>query len=217
MLGSAGCRTHAITGRMAGKGLRTLQPASKALTCRRCWQTLPLVLVLICGVGQVAAQNVATSVSTTQDAIAIAVNTSQNGIYVTTGDNKLTLINGATNVATVLSDPGAANTSGASAMVTYLNNVFVVNKNSNNISAYFAFTSSGINTSNPLQQLFSEPNTNQPIAIVLDPVGLGKLFVANAGSNSVSVFALNSSGSWQLVTSLTGITNPKAMVINEAT
>src|ERR1700722_3807724 len=89
----------------------------------------------------VSGQNITSTVNTNNEAVAIDVISSQNTIYVTTGDNTLTAINGASNAVTVFSDPAAANTGGASAMVTYFNGVLVLNKNSNNITSYFAFLS----------------------------------------------------------------------------
>jgi YVTN family beta-propeller protein len=173
---------------------------------------LGLLLLLGCA-GRTAAQNVTSTVTTNHEAVAIDVISSQNTIYVTTGDNTLTAINGATNAVTVFNDPAAANTNGAGAMVTYYNGVLVLNKTSNNITSYYAYIS-GNSNQEQVQQVFSEPNTNQPVAIVLDPVNFGRIFVANAGSNSVSIFDNVNGNGWQLTASLTNIPDPQAMVIN---
>ena len=161
-------------------------------------------------------QNVATTIppnDPTKQINAIAVNPTENYVYVTQGDGNLTIINAETNAPAFSSAPG---TSGAAGMVTYLNNVFVVNTGSNNVSAYFPVSSSGPNGS-AFQQTFGDANAIQPTAIVVDPRGTGKLFVSNSGSSNVSVFTLNGSGNWQQVATLSVGSNPQAMAINHVT
>src|SRR5450755_2897604 len=204
MFGSAGFSSKVNLWSAAAKWARCNRTGARAL--------LFLSLTIFCA-GQTAGQSFAGTVAVSNPPLGIAVNASQNSIYVTTGDNTLTLIDGSTNLATVISDPGAANTSGASALLTYQNAVFVLNKTSNNISLYFALDSGQLQGS-PLQQLFSEPNTKQPTAIVLDPVNFGRIFVANAGSDSVSIFDNVNGNGYQLTASLTGIINPQAMVMD---
>src|SRR5271157_2607940 len=124
------------------------------------------------------------TVNTGAPSVGLAVNPTQNIIYVTHGDNTLTYIDGWTNAVHQISDPGAANTSGAGAIVTYLNGVFIANSLSNDIVSYYVVP----NGSYTLQQLIKDPNALQPVAMVNNPNGFGSLYVANKGSNSVSVF-----------------------------
>ena len=139
----------------------------------------------------VQAQNVSALVDpndTQKGIVGIAVNPTQNYVYVTQGDGNLTILNAATNQVVASSAPG---TNGAGAMATDLNNVFVANGASNSISAYFPVSPAGPN-GQAFQQTFSDPNAITPTAIVVDPSGTGKLFVSNSGSNNVSVFTVNS-------------------------
>jgi YVTN family beta-propeller protein len=165
----------------------------------------------------VQAQNVSALIdpNDTQKAIVgIAVNPTQNYVYVTQGDGNLTILNAATGQVVVSSAPG---TSGAGGMATYFNNVFVANVASNSISAYFPVSPSGPN-GQAFQQTFSDPNGITPTSIVVDPSGTGKLFVSNSGSNNVSVFTVNSdTGLWQQVATLSVGLSPQAMAINHAT
>ena len=200
-----------------GSKAKTWPSAAKwTLANAKVARALLLLLLAVFGAGRAAAQTFTGIVPVANPPVGIAINASQNAIYVTTGDNTLTVVDGSTNLATVISDPAAANTSGASALLTYQNGVFVLNKNSNNISLYFALDSGQMQPS-PLQQLISEPNTKQPTAIVLDPINFGRIFVANAGSNSVSIFDNTAGNGYQLTASLTGIVNPQAMVMNTNT
>jgi YVTN family beta-propeller protein len=200
------------TPRQCGKPAGTIRPN---------WTGRALVMGLGClailGVAPWAhAQNVATTIppnDPTKQIKAIAVNPTENYVYVTQGDGSLTIINAATNQMVSSSAPG---TSGAAGMVTYLNNVFVVNGGSNNVSVYFPVSSSGTNGS-PFQQTFGDANAIQPTAIVVDPSGTGKLFVSNSGSSNVSVFTLNGSGNWQQVATLSVGSHPQAMTINQVT
>ena len=144
----------------------------------------------------------------------IAVNPTENYVYITQGDGSLTILNAATNQVVASSAPG---TNGAAAMATYLNNVFVANRASNSISAYFPVSPSGPN-GQAFQQTFSDANAITPTSIVVDPSGNGKLFVSNSGSNNVSVFTVNTdTGNWQQVATLSVGLNPQAMAINHVT
>jgi YVTN family beta-propeller protein len=146
--------------------------------------------------------------------VGIAVNPTENYVYVTQGDGNLTILNAATNQVVVSS---ALGTNGAAGMATYFNNVFVANGASNSISAYFPVSPSGPN-GQAFQQTFSDPNGITPTAIVVDPSGTGKLFVSNSGSNNVSVFTVNSdTGNWQQVATLSVGMDPQAMAINHVT
>jgi YVTN family beta-propeller protein len=174
-----------------------------------CWLSLA-------GPAFTPAQNVATTLNPndpTKAITGIAVDPSQNYVYVTQGDGNLTIINAATNQVVSSSAPS---TNGAAAMATYLNNVFVVNSTTNNVSAYFPADPSGPNGA-PFQQTFGDSNAVTPTSIVVSPSGTGKLFVSNSGSNNVSVFTLNNSGNWQQVATLGVGANPQAMAINQVT
>jgi YVTN family beta-propeller protein len=156
-----------------------------------------------------SAQNLVDSLTIGSNVVGMAVNPSQNNIFVTTGDNKLTYFDGLTNTVQTINDPGAANTNGASAIVTYLNGVFVANSLSNDISTYYIFPGGY-----QFQGLIQNPNGIQPVAMVHDPSNFGILYVANKGSNNVSVFTLDSMGNWN-VTATVGVgTQPTAIVKN---
>ncbi len=194
---------------------RRLKPRSTSLSLTLL-VVASLALLAFPGLSRAQSTNPAPAIlpnDPTKPILGIAVNPTQNYIYVTQGDGNLTIISGLLEQESFSSAP---NTSGSAAMATYLNNVFVVNGSSNNVSAYFPASPSGPNSS-PFQQTFADANAITPTAIVVDPVGTGKLFVSNSGSNNVSVFTLNNSGNWQQVTTIGVGANPQAMVINQVT
>src|SRR5579885_3147802 len=158
-----------------------------------------------------SAQTTLSTVSTGSPTVGLAVNPTQNIIYVTHGDNTLTYIDGWTNTVHQVKDPGAATTNGASAILTYLNGVFVANSASNDIVAYYVVPQGGYT----FEQLVKDPNALQPAAMVFSPNGFGTLYVANKGSNSVSVFVNNGSG-LQFTAAISVGAQPDAMVMDLA-
>jgi YVTN family beta-propeller protein len=172
------------------------------------------ILALTAFAGLTSAQTVTTQVTLPNPVSAIGVNPATNTVYVTQGTNTLTAIDGATNTVTTASSTG---TTGAGPMVvdTTFNNVYVINTGSGNISYYsfFPFLSSPLT----FVGTFTNPNGIQPVALAMNsPVH--KLYVANAGSNNVSVFSPTGTGGTWIVTSTIGVgTNPQALAIDTAT
>ena len=69
---------------------------------------LMALLLSLLAAGQAFGQSTLSTVSTGAPTVGIAVNPTQNIIYITHGDNTLTYIDGATNTVHQVADPGAA-------------------------------------------------------------------------------------------------------------
>ncbi len=184
---------------------------------RVAWQMVSglLAVVFVLGFcGTAAAQNAVTTVvpnDPTKPIVGIAVNPTENYVYVTQGDGNITILNAQTNQVVSSSAP---NTNGAGAIATYLNGTFVANGVSNNISSYFAVDPSGANGA-PFQGLYADPNAVGPTGVALSPNGFGEIYVSNSGSNNVSIFKITASG-YTTNTVAVGA-NPQAIALNQVT
>jgi len=188
-------------------GDSTLQPALNWFAF-----LLATLLIFLSSGPAVFAQDTLSTVSTGAASRGIAVNPTQDIIYVSQGDNTLTYIDGATNTVHKIADPAAATTNGAGAIVTYLNGVFVANSISNDIVTYYVTPGGGYQ----FQQLIKDPHALQPVAMASNPNGFGSLYVVNKGSNSVSVF-VNSGTGLAFSKAIAVGTSPTAIAENVAT
>ncbi len=181
-----------VCGWVPPKAAKRIAGGSSAIRPGLSWLALVLAasFAFLVSASTLLAQNTLSTVSTGATSRAIAVNPTQNIVYVTQGDNTLTYIDGWTNTVHKFSDPGAANTNGASAIVTYLNGVFVANSISNDVVTYFVVPNGGAQ----FQQRIKDPSALQPVAMASNPNGFGSIYVVNKGSNSVSVFVNSGSG-----------------------
>jgi YVTN family beta-propeller protein len=150
----------------------------------------------------------------------VAVNTSTDKIYVantgsfvySTGTNhgNVTVIDGATNSTTTVTDPNALAPGGPDsrgfglAVDTATNSIYVVNQRSNNVSVIDGATNS--------TTTITDPNAFAPVAAALDPV-TNRIYVANAGC-SVTAIGCQNPGSVTVINgatkSATTIIDPKA-------
>jgi YVTN family beta-propeller protein len=147
----------------------------------------------------------------------VAVNTSTNKIYVantgsfvySTGTNRgnVTVIDGATNSTTTVTDPNAFAPGGPDsrgfglAVDTATNSIYVVNQRSSNVTLIDGATNS--------TTTITDPNAFAPVAVAVDPV-TNRIYVANAGCSVTSFFCHNPGS----VTVINGATKSAATIID---
>ena len=132
---------------------------------------------------------------------AVAVNPVTNKIYVANGGNSVTVIDGATNATTTVTDPNASSPY-AVAVNPVTNQIYVANNGSNNVTvidgATNATTTVGAGTG--------------CIAIAVNPI-TNKIYVANQGSNNVTVI----DGATNTTNTVSVGTGPQGVAVNPST
>ena len=108
---------------------------------------------------------------------AIALNPLTNNIYVAESNSSITIINGATNKATSITNPNAYS-SLAVAVNPVTNKIYFANGYTNNVTVLEGATERAVT--------IADPNAVNPVAIAVDPV-TNKIYVANQGSNNITV------------------------------
>jgi hypothetical protein len=147
----------------------------------------------------------------------VAVNTSTNKIYVantgsfvySTGTNRgnVTVIDGATNSTTTVTDPNAFAPGGPDsrgfglAVDTATNSIYVVNQRSSNVTLIDGATNS--------TTTITDPSAFAPVAVAVDPVS-NRIYVANAGCSVTSFFCYNPGS----VTVINGATKSATTIID---
>jgi DNA-binding beta-propeller fold protein YncE len=144
-----------------------------------CWLRVCLILVLsfwlfILVAAPAQGQTVIASVPVGEQPLAVALNPVTNKIYVAKANgNNVTVIDGATNSTTTVTDPNATFPV-AVAVNAVTNKVYVVNVASNNVTV--------IDGLSHTTTTVTDPNAIFPVAVAVNPV-TNKIYVANEGDS----------------------------------
>ena len=142
---------------------------------------------------------------------AVAVNPVTNKIYIAnSGSNNVTVVDGATNTFTTISDPTHPTTPVAIAVNSLTNLVYVANNGSNNVSVF-----SGAIGSTPAAYVTTITNGNGlgPSAIAVD-AHLNQVYVTNSTSGNITI--INGATNAITATRASGA-SPSAVAVNSAT
>src|SRR5271154_1551158 len=142
---------------------------------------------------------------------AVAVNPVTNKIYIAnSGSNNVTVVDGASNTFTTISDTPPPTTPVAIAVNSLTNMVYVANSGSNNVSVF-----SGAIGSTPAAYVTTITNGNglSPSAIAVD-AHLNQVYVTNSNSGNITI--INGATNAITATRASGV-SPSAVAVNAAT
>ena len=163
-----------------------------------------LLALLLAGIG-VQAQTVTATVTTGSQPDSVAINPISNNIYIANSAG-VTVINGATNTASTISDANATNPF-AIAVNPVTNKIYVANQGSHNVSVFDGATNAYSNT--------LSAGTN-PAAITVNPV-TNRVYVANADGTVTVINGASGSTQASVNTTVSAGTNPAAIAVNPIT
>ncbi len=152
-----------------------------------------------------SAQYVTTSVAVGGNPNALAVNPVSNTIYVANESGGVTVINGATNATTTVTDPNATEPY-AVAVDPVTNLVYVANYGSNNVSV--------VNSTGSILTTIYGPGAQGPSAIAVNAI-TGTVYVANQTSGNITVITESTNPpSVSATVSIGAGANPIAIAVN---
>ena len=169
--------------------------------------SLLLATALLLLPGSLRAQNVTATLSVGSLPYGVAVNPVTNKIYIASIDAGVSVIDGATNTVTSLTDPNAI-APWAVGVDTVNNVVYVANHGSNNVSVFQGATAS---TPASLINTVSDSNASSPFAVAVDPIS-HLAYVANDGSANVTVIS-----GWSYSATVLAGPNPESLAVNPLT
>jgi YVTN family beta-propeller protein len=169
--------------------------------------SLLLATALLLLPGSLRAQNVTATLSVGSLPYGVAVNPVTNKIYIASIDAGVSVIDGATNTVTSLTDPNAI-APWAVGVDTVNNVVYVANHGSNNVSVFQGATAT---TPASLINTVSDSNASSPFAVAVDPIS-HLAYVANDGSANVTVIS-----GWSYSATVLAGPNPESLAVNPLT